>query len=692
MKIPAIEELKKYNNWVAYSASKLPVSPRGRPASSTDVATWGTLEEAKFIRKVQQLKGVGFVFSPADPFVGIDLDNSIDPVTDKLYPWAQEIVERIDSYTELSPSKTGVHIWVKSPLPRNGATRLEDNFKVEVYKQGRYFTVTGLHLSGTPKEIIERDITEWFNEVFTRPETESSKPERTFDLSAVGWDSPEVESWLGEALTYIDSEDYHQWTEVGMAIKTELGDRGFTFWDTWSSAGSKYGGTHATEAKWKTFSHAGAFNIATVVWKAEKNGFKVPRGGPKIHPAMDGDWDKWLTLQQDGVEDPDGMGHGLELIIHDAVDLYQDRTPFEPDLISPGVLGTGDMMLLFGPPKSMKSMVIMDMFRNFALGRAWCGLTPAKPLTTMYAQFEVKGDKMRERLQLTPMSDEDLEAMRGKFMITDRFTPVLNADFVFQFAEAVLEKFRGGLDILILDPLANIYTGDSENDNAQMAKFIRQLKVLRNAIDPKVAIVLVHHSSKMSREDRHQDPFNSGRGASSLRGSYDAGMYLDRMSEESTNVKLWTELRNGPRNPPFELAFNNGRFTPADDLEQVDMDLGHLGEVDAERIAYERLLKSEAIEGRYYTSATFAEVFEGGDIGSAATIRRHLSRLATRGALAWFTSVGDEWLPEAHHRSQGYLCCRGMVLAYSGRIYEVIPQRIKDPASGVIRDTTSWPS
>ena len=66
---------------------------------------------------------MGFVFSSADPFTGIDLDGCVDPATGEVAVWAMEIVQYFDSYTELSASGTGIHIIVKGEMPNAGRTR-----------------------------------------------------------------------------------------------------------------------------------------------------------------------------------------------------------------------------------------------------------------------------------------------------------------------------------------------------------------------------------------------------------------------------------------------------------------------------------------------------------------------------------------------------------------------------------------
>lgn len=137
------EELRALPQWVARGrepGDKVPVDPRtGRNASITDPSTWGTYEEATAAVQKHRLQGVGFVFTGNDPYVGIDLDKCRDPQTGKVEEWAQEIVQGLNSFTELSPSGTGLHIIVKGAWAP-GANR---KGHVEVYSQDRYFTVTG---------------------------------------------------------------------------------------------------------------------------------------------------------------------------------------------------------------------------------------------------------------------------------------------------------------------------------------------------------------------------------------------------------------------------------------------------------------------------------------------------------------------------------------------------------------------
>lgn len=96
--------------------------------------------------------GLYFVLRPSDPFAALDLDDCRDPETGVLDERAREIVERVDSFTEASPSGTGLHIYVRGSVPRD---LVNDTEGVELYDD-RQMTVTGNHLDGTTTDIRER--------------------------------------------------------------------------------------------------------------------------------------------------------------------------------------------------------------------------------------------------------------------------------------------------------------------------------------------------------------------------------------------------------------------------------------------------------------------------------------------------------------------------------------------------------
>lgn len=132
-------------------ATKIPISVRtGRLALTNAPSTWATLDEAlPFARRHDH--GIGFVFAASDPYAGVDLDRCI--ADGRILPWAWEIVQALDSYTEVSPSGTGLKVYVRATLPP-GRRGWGDGHGM--YDRTRFFTLTGQRLAFCPATIEER--------------------------------------------------------------------------------------------------------------------------------------------------------------------------------------------------------------------------------------------------------------------------------------------------------------------------------------------------------------------------------------------------------------------------------------------------------------------------------------------------------------------------------------------------------
>jgi hypothetical protein len=135
--------------------SRVPFCARTRrAASSTDPATWSTFEQALAAYRAGGYSGIGFVLG--DGIVGVDLDDAIDQETGLALPWAQEIVGRLDTYAERSPTGTGLKLFALGRKPGSKCKAKYGTGEVEVYDSVRCSTVTGHRLEGTPAVLNER--------------------------------------------------------------------------------------------------------------------------------------------------------------------------------------------------------------------------------------------------------------------------------------------------------------------------------------------------------------------------------------------------------------------------------------------------------------------------------------------------------------------------------------------------------
>jgi hypothetical protein len=146
------EELRLLKQWVlwkledigAAKPTKVPYSIKGHPASVTDPSHWATFDDAFNIMQLGGYTGLGFVFSKADPYCFIDLDDAEGD--DAILQRHLKVYHEFETYAEVSPSGKGLHLICKGAVPA-GRRRS----KIEIYPHDRYATMTGNAYGGRTK-------------------------------------------------------------------------------------------------------------------------------------------------------------------------------------------------------------------------------------------------------------------------------------------------------------------------------------------------------------------------------------------------------------------------------------------------------------------------------------------------------------------------------------------------------------
>jgi hypothetical protein len=179
-----LETLATEPVWVAWQLQpdgkrppkKMPYSPcMAGPAKANDPRTWGTREQAEKrfagLPKPLTLGGIGIEFCASEEgwsIGGIDLDTCRCPESGEFQPWAIDVMDRLASYTEISPSGGGAKVFflyrtedIEDLRALMGGSRYGVAFKwpgkdhppaIEVHLGNRYFAVTGDMLSGSTPE------------------------------------------------------------------------------------------------------------------------------------------------------------------------------------------------------------------------------------------------------------------------------------------------------------------------------------------------------------------------------------------------------------------------------------------------------------------------------------------------------------------------------------------------------------
>jgi primase-polymerase (primpol)-like protein len=156
-----MRKLKCNKNWIPWlrnnEGRKIPSVDGKRWAKWSDRSILLSYDEALFLQQSKPgLEGIGFVIP--DGYLVIDLDKCI--INNGINDQAQRIIDKYQSYTEKSPSGTGIHIIVKAKVEGGKWTEYIDNQSIEYLTPGNFVTFTGDVVVDNDIVVIEKPVKE----------------------------------------------------------------------------------------------------------------------------------------------------------------------------------------------------------------------------------------------------------------------------------------------------------------------------------------------------------------------------------------------------------------------------------------------------------------------------------------------------------------------------------------------------
>lgn len=143
---PLVRRFGALRRWVLWrlekkddgKLAKVCYQPNGKKAASTRPAEWSTFAQVN--EKQNGYEGVGLTFADDRLLLGIDCDHVVDSgeVTNTR---TRALIDAAQTYVELSPSATGLHLFLALTDSLELSAHKKESF--EVYNSGRYFTFTG---------------------------------------------------------------------------------------------------------------------------------------------------------------------------------------------------------------------------------------------------------------------------------------------------------------------------------------------------------------------------------------------------------------------------------------------------------------------------------------------------------------------------------------------------------------------
>lgn len=512
---PSVEnispELAQKQNWVCYGAPdrelKMPFHPgTGTPAKAGHPSTWGTLQDAVKAVQEGQYLGIGYEFA-GDGIVGIDLDHCLEG--GKVVSWAQKIVDRFGSYTELSPSCKGLHILCKGSLPGKGVKKNQ----VEMYDRGRYFTVTGWVL-GQPRPLkdCQQEI-EWLYRSLKEPAPKETKPAVPLPDGGCALSDGEIllkaqEGRKGEDFSRLwkgDSSGYGSQSEADLALCNIL---------------AFYSGKDPAVMD-RLFRQSGLYREK---WD-QKHG-SATYGEMTIQKAIDGTVE--VYTQKHPREKPVGEKKELEIPALETVSaraLQQMELP-PVEFVVEGLLPKG-LGLLAAPPKYGKSWMMLSLCLAVAAGEPFLGYH-TRQQGCLYLALEDSMNRLQGRM------DTLLEGQPAP----------AGFDYSIQalgLGMGLLEQLEGYLQahpetgLVVIDTFQKIRGSAKAGEGAYAADY-REVAQLKAFADQKnIALLLVHHTRKMVDET---DPFNRISGTTGILGAADTVLVLTRQKRGEENALL----------------------------------------------------------------------------------------------------------------------------------------------------------
>ena len=134
------EELRESPCWVLHK-NKVPFRTDGKgTASHSDPHSWNSFENTLEVLSGGGYDGMGYVFWEGNGFSGVDFDRCLDPKTEKVTEAVWDIVQLLETYTEISCSGKGLHSYLRGKKQLGTRCHLGH---AEVYDRNHYFVVTG---------------------------------------------------------------------------------------------------------------------------------------------------------------------------------------------------------------------------------------------------------------------------------------------------------------------------------------------------------------------------------------------------------------------------------------------------------------------------------------------------------------------------------------------------------------------
>jgi hypothetical protein len=489
----ALAPLIERNQWCVWRWEQRPNGTWHKPpfqarnpsehANQDDPATWSTFAEALAAVSTGQADGVTYILDETDGLGAIDVDHCRDPDTGAIAQWAQYLLDRSQSYVEVTPSGTGIRVWGTcgqdaKPLLKTLDLDHGNGARIEIFRHRKKpLTVTGYDLNcGKDLASIDRPI-EWALDHGKRHKLKKTKEKTSQEKPGSNRATA---------------------AEIAALVRGPLP-----------------AGTDRSKAfgrvVWHLYGLGRPMAEVIALLESNPNGVAEKYNG-RIEQEVQRLWEKAELADLEKEDQPQRWRY----VLVNYVDCKINTTP---KYRIKGLLPDTGVAIVWGPPKCFKSFWVFDAVMHVALGREYQGRKVLQG-SVIYLALE-GGNNFNNRLEAFRQRHQVQEAPFWLFSQPMRL-PLEHANLIDDVRQQ--EPYPA---VVVIDTLNRGIVG-SENDPKDMSEFIKAADAIRDAFN--CLVIIVHHCGVDGTRPR---------GHSSLGGAADAQLHATRKGKFVQVVVEW---------------------------------------------------------------------------------------------------------------------------------------------------------
>lgn len=528
-KIPL--ELKADARFCVYvMPAKIPYNPKtGARAKSNDPATFGTFSEATAALERNPSKYSGIGVGMFGDLVGIDIDHCVDEFG-LPSPFAKDIIRLIDSYTEYSPSGSGVHILCRAPdlvYDKRSYYEKKSDLGLEVYPAGqtsRYLTLTGHAMSDEGLNERTAEVLELLKKYMKRDSPMSDN--RASAPDALIREASTDDDPVSEAIDDAELLDRMR--------RSEKGERIAELWaGEWARAG------------YKSQSEADMALCNDLAFWTRKDPMQVDRLFRQSGLMRD-KWDRPQSGSTYGAITIQNAIVGCKAVLEPGYNTKAssnttETTPERLETVTAselflmelpplhfaveGLLPQG-LNILASPPKTGKSWMCLDLSLCVANGAPFLGMKTNKS-GVLYLALEDGIRRIQDRL----LRISGTGSIPSELRLATR-AGTLDCGILEQLEDHI-SRFPD-TKLVIIDTLQKVRGKTGKNEGAYASDY-REIGALKSFADKhNVCMIVVHHLRKMA----DSDPFQRVSGTAGITGAADTTLVLCKIDTGEAHLSF----------------------------------------------------------------------------------------------------------------------------------------------------------